>query len=106
MSTVRIVRFERGMRVVTPTGRVARVEGIKRAAADEMYSRIELLYHDAPDASLLHLDANFTVTLQGKLLKPYEGPPVTFPDERRAALVRLRLALEAEAEVARKAAQK
>ncbi len=70
--TKRIVRFEVGMRVTTPCGHVARVDGIAQSGEADMYTRIDLTYFDA------HMGS---VKLQGKLLRPYEGPLIAFPDE-------------------------
>lgn len=69
----RIAEVSRGMRVLTPMGRVARVEGTSvHAGLGE--TRVVLTYLDCADQ----------VVLQASLLRRYTGPAVIFPDEREA----------------------
>lgn len=71
-ATLRIAQITQGMRVVTPTKKIARVEGIVLNTGEELHTRVSVRYlHD-----------NTLVQLQAKLLRPYIGPPVVFDDER------------------------
>ncbi len=60
-----------GTRVVTPTGAIARVEGVALNGEDP-FPRVKLSFLD-PERQ--------AQPLQARLLKPYQGPPVVFPDE-------------------------
>lgn len=76
--TLRIAAITQGMRVVTPMGRIARVEGIALNTGEELHSRVLIRY----------LDCNDVVPLQAKLLRAYDGGPVVFPDEVSAMRAR------------------
>lgn len=91
----RIVRFEIGMRVVTPLGHVARVESVTRRDGKDAFTRIEVRYLDGPQGGSQTSRDQVCVKLQGKLLRPYEGPPVMWPDEKAAALKRAEQLLRA-----------
>jgi hypothetical protein len=69
--TLRIAAITQGMRVVTPMGRIARVEGIALNTGEELHSRVLIKYLDCGDV----------VPLQAKLLRAYNGATVVFPDE-------------------------
>ena len=94
-SVKRIVRFEIGMRVVTPLGHVARVESLARADGSDLFSRVEIRYLDGPQGDSQTSRDQVCVKLQGKLLRPYDGPPVMWPDEKAAALRRAAQLLQA-----------
>lgn len=68
---IRIAEAIKGMRVITPSGRLARVEGVS-LATNEDCQRARLTYYDDQDDG---------VALQPKLLRGYDGPPVVFRDE-------------------------
>ena len=67
----RVAGAVKGMRVVTPLGRIARVEGVALQTS-YLFQRVHLRYYD---------DQSETVALQAKLLKPYVGDPIIFRDE-------------------------
>lgn len=69
---IRIAEAVKGMRVVTPRGLVARVEGVALDTSDAAGQRLNLTYLDPQEGA---------VTLQAKLLRGYEGDPVVFRDE-------------------------
>jgi UDP-N-acetylmuramyl tripeptide synthase len=68
---IRVAEVVKGMRVVTPMGRIARVEGVSLQTSD-LFQRVHLRYHDTQDE---------TVALQAKLLRPYTGDSIMFRDE-------------------------
>lgn len=69
---IRAANVVKGMRVLTPSDEVARVDGIVLNTAEDLFPRVKLTYHDASKEG---------VTLQAKHLRPYLGPPVVFADE-------------------------
>lgn len=88
-------RVQVGDRVVTPTGRIARVEAVRNIEGD-VCTRLLLLYIDAPAiGSQPYLD-RFRVLLPKRICSPYEGPPVVFADERRMAQIKIERALRNE----------
>lgn len=60
-----------GMRVCTPTGAIARVEGFAISTSDKNPMRVKLLFLDGRDCE----------PLLARILRPYRGPPVMFADE-------------------------
>lgn len=68
---IRAANLTQGMVVVTPGGAIARVEGAA-IHGEDIHVRVNLFYLDPERQSQ---------PLQAKLLKPYIGPPVLFPDE-------------------------
>jgi hypothetical protein len=76
-----------GDRVLTPTGQVARVEGL----GEWSDGRVSLLYGTVPADASPSVRQEHSVVLHPRLLRPYDGEPVAWPDEiarlqRRAAL--------------------
>ena len=69
----RIAHLAIGMRVVTPTGAIAKVLGMSINTGEGNFSRVRLQFLD-PELE--------SEPLQAKLLKPYIGPPVVFEDEK------------------------
>jgi len=68
---MRVAALTRGMRVLLPTGAIARVEG-QYVNSQDCFVRVVLTTLDPALA---------TEPLQAKLLRPYLGPPVVFTDE-------------------------
>lgn len=68
---IRVANLTKDMRVVTPTGAIAKVEG-QWVHSEDVFARVRLVFLDPERTS---------EPLQAKLLKPYVGPPVIFPDE-------------------------
>jgi hypothetical protein len=90
--TKKLGRVQVGDRVVTPMGRVARVEAV-RGEADDTCVRLLLRYLEAPaTATQSHMD-RFTVVLPKRMCAPYEGPPVAFADEIVVAKIKIARAL-------------
>lgn len=68
---MRVAEIRIGARVVTPLGRVARVEAFVHSANDP-FRRVNLKYHDHQEDSVI---------LQPKELQPYTGDAIVFRDE-------------------------
>lgn len=69
---MRVANFTQGMRVLTPTNKLARIDGVVINTSKDNFPRVKLTFMD-PEYEC--------EPLQAKVLRPYVGQPVIFPDE-------------------------
>ncbi len=88
-------RVQIGDRVVTPMGKIARVEAV-RSSGEDTCVRLVLRYIDAPASGSPTVMDRYSVVLPKRTCTPYEGPPVAFADEVLLAKIKIARALHRE----------